>query len=95
MNKEQIIQKVAANTGYTAAAVEDIVAAFLDEVVVDLSMGEVIKIFPLGTLKPIRRAARLGRNPHTGEAVHIPERDTVVLKPSTVLMEMMKGGDEE
>ena len=95
MNKSDLVINISARTGYTGAAVEDIMNAFLDEIVVDLVDGESIKIFPLGILKPVKRASRLGRNPRTGEKVQIPERMTVVLKPSTTLIEMMKGGDND
>ena len=94
MNKNEIVTNVAANTGYTVLAVEEIFNALLDEIVADLSSGEAVKVFPLGILKPVVRAARLGRNPRTGEEVPIPERMTVILKPSTALIEMMKGEDE-
>ena len=95
MNKNDIITNIVANTGYTVTAVTDIVNAFLDEVVVDLSSGENIRLFPLGILKPVKRSARLGRNPRTGEEVPIPETTTAVLKPSTALLEMMKGGNDD
>lgn len=39
----------------------------------------------LGKLAIVTRSAREGRNPKTGEAVHIPARATVKFKPSSEL----------
>ncbi|MHB1684353.1 MAG: HU family DNA-binding protein [Bacilli bacterium] len=37
----------------------------------------------VGKLKPATRAARTGRNPHTEQAIDLPEKETVKLVVST------------
>lgn len=40
----------------------------------ELKNGRSVKLGNFGTFEPKQRAARTGRNPHTGEAVPIPAR---------------------
>ena len=44
----------------------------------------------IGTLAVTETAARLGRNPHTGQPVPIPPRKTIKLKVSKDLKEAME-----
>ena len=47
--------------------------------------GNEVVIPNVGTLRVVERAARVGRNIHTGEAVPVPARRTVVLAAATAL----------
>jgi DNA-binding protein HU-beta len=50
-----------------------------------LSNNREIKFPGFGTFKPKKRAARTGRNPHTGDKVPIPARIVPVFIPSDAL----------
>ena len=51
----------------------------------ELAAGGEVPLPGLGKLKTKDRAARMGRNPRTGEAVTIPARRVVVFAPSKKL----------
>ena len=51
----------------------------------ELTAGGEVPLPGLGKLKTKDRAARMGRNPRTGEAVTIPARRVVVFAPSEKL----------
>jgi integration host factor subunit alpha len=53
-----------------------------------------IKISGFGRLEVVRRKARMGRNPYTGEKIPIPEKATVVLRPSPVLLRRLAAGSD-
>lgn len=47
-----------------------------------LLAGEEVTFPEVGKLKPVKRAARIGRNPATGAAVNIPAKTAIVFKQS-------------
>ena len=52
-----------------------------------LKDGDSISISGFGSFKPVERAARKGRNPRTGEEIHIPKSVAVKFTPSKTLKE--------
>lgn len=74
MNKDGLIGIVAGDTGYSRNAVAAIIESTLTNITFAVSRGNKVKLSGFGTFEPKHRAARTGRNPHTGEAVHIPAR---------------------
>ena len=57
----------------------------------EVSPVEAERVLPgIGTLAVTETAARLGRNPHTGQPVPIPPRKTIKLKVSKDLKEAME-----
>ena len=81
MNKIDIADRVAAETGIAKDKAEDAVNAILAEVKQALSKGESIIIRRFGSFRVRDKNTRLGRNPKTGEEVEIPERRVVRFKP--------------
>ena len=55
----------------TKAAAERIVEAVLDVITKTMSRGEDVAITGFGTFRVAKSAAREGRNPKTGETIHI------------------------
>ena len=47
-----------------------------------ISNGDKVVISGFGNFELVDRAPRIGRNPHTGEAVPIPSKKTVKFSPS-------------
>ena len=68
MNKAELIAAVAENAELTKKDAEKAVKAFI-EVVTD--EGEKVQVVGFGTFEVAERAAREGRNPHTGEPMPI------------------------
>lgn len=74
----------------TTGRVVDAVLAHFSEA---MTGGEEITIAGFGTFGTKTMSPRIGRNPHTGESVGIPERVVPSFKPSPVLRERMKKPD--
>ena len=72
MNKQELINSVAAETGLSkkdsAAALDAVTAA----IAASLSKGEPVRLLGFGTFDVKNRAARTGKNPKTGETIQIP-----------------------
>ena len=66
---------------------ETILADFIGNIVKHLKKGERIRIGGLGILQVRKRAARMGRNPATGEAIQIKASKKVAFRASKELKE--------
>ena len=82
MTKAQMIAKVEEATNCGKKVASELVSAYEDALLTALKSGDEYRIQGLGTLKPVTRAARTGRNPQTGDAITIPEKKTVKLSVS-------------
>ena len=93
MNKTEMAKKLAKKTGMTqgdAAGVID--AIFSTEagegiIAVELDAGRKVSISGFGTFETRRQSARMGRNPATGEAIHIAARTVAKFRPAKGLKE--------
>lgn len=54
-----------------------------------LEKGETVSISGFGSFKPVKRAARKGRNPQTGKEIQIAESTSVKFTPSKTLKERL------
>lgn len=77
MNKQELIDTIAARSGDTKAATADLVNAVLEVVASAISQGESVQLVGLGTFSVGQRAARTGRNPATGAEIQIAAAKTV------------------
>ena len=88
MTKAKIIKlvKCEMETGMKAGRkLAEAAEAIVESVFLELRKGMIleghVKLPNLGTLRVVTRAARMGRNPHTGEPVSIPEKKGVKFTP--------------
>lgn len=91
ITKENLISIVSRDTGYGSSMVRVIVESTVRNITKTVSRGHKVQFSGFGTFEPKRRAARTGRNPHTNEPVHIPERVLPVFKPSKDFKESLSG----
>ena len=71
MNKSELIEQVAAKTDMRKTEAADAVDAVLKTIEDHLSRGAEIAITGFGKFHVAERGARTGRNPRTGERIHI------------------------
>src|SRR5947208_3295893 len=71
MNRRELVNAIAAHTGQNSKDVDATLAGFTDVVTAVAAKGEAVSIS--GFAKFVRRdsPARMGRNPATGEQIHI------------------------
>ena len=72
MNKTELISMAAENAGLTKKDTERVINAAIDAITAALVKGEKVQISGFGTFETKDREARVGRNPHTKEAIEIP-----------------------
>ena len=71
MNKSELVAAIAEKAELSKKDAEKAVKAFTDTVAEQLKAGEKIQLVGFGTFEVAERAAREGRNPLTGESLHI------------------------
>lgn len=77
MNKQELIDAVAASTGETKAATGAAIDAILDVVTRAVTSGDSVQLVGFGSFSTGQRAARVGRNPATGQEIQIAAAKTV------------------
>ena len=85
MNKSELIAVVSQNAGLTKKDTERAINACLDAITASLRSGDKVQISGFGTFEVKDREARIGRNPHTKEAIDIPATSVPVFKASKAL----------
>ena len=85
MNKSELVDAIAKDTGLTKKDSEVAVKAFVEAVSKALSKGDDVQLVGFGTFSVGKRAARTGRNPKTGETIKIKASKSPKFKPGKAL----------
>ena len=72
MNKQELITKIAQDSGLTKADAERALDATVSAITHTLTSGDEVRLVGFGTFTTSERAKSEGRNPRTGEAIKIP-----------------------
>lgn len=89
MNKQDLVKKIAHDAEVTQRQASVMVDSMINIVMEAVANGEKVQLLGFGTFEAKQRAARVGRNPSTGEAVEIPETVIPVFKPGQEFKEMV------
>ena len=86
MTKAELIEKMAKDAGISKTAAGVALKSFMDGVTKALKKKEgKVTLVGFGTFSKVRRKARKGRNPQTGEAIKIKASKTVKFKAGKTL----------
>ena len=86
MNKTELVAAIAKKTELSK---KDAEKAFTDVVAEELKKGEKIQIVGFGTFEVSERAAREGRNPRSGEVMHIAASKAPKFKAGKALKDIV------
>ena len=87
MYKGDLISAVAAGTGLSKADAGRAIDATTSAIAGELSGGGSVSLVGFGTFSVSHRAARMGRNPATGESIHINASNVPKFKAGKALKE--------
>ena len=85
MTKAELIANVAKKAELTQKDTEAAVNAFFSTVQESLAAGENVQVIGFGTFEVRERAARVGRDPQTGEEIQIAAAKVPAFKPGKAL----------
>ena len=89
MNRKDFIDIIAHKTGVSKEDVQKVVDEGM-ATILNYVHKEDIRLEPLGKFKYKVKAARKAPNIHTGGTVFIPEKKTIVFKPSKVALRLLE-----
>ncbi len=90
MNKQELIAKIAKDTGVSKTAAAGAVDSFFDGITKALKKGDSITFVGFGTFKTSQRKARTARNPQTGAPIKIKARRVVRFSAGKALKNAVK-----
>jgi DNA-binding protein HU-beta len=86
MTKSELVEQMAKNAGISKSAANAALNSFTESITQALKEKDgKVTLVRFGTFSKIRRKARTGRNPQTGEAIKIKASNTVKFKPGKKL----------
>lgn len=92
MNKQELIEAVAASTGASKAVTGEALDAVIGAITRAVAKGEGVQLAGFGSFSQGRRAARTGRNPSTGEEMQIAAAKTVKFTAGKAFKDAVNGG---
>ncbi|WP_415912720.1 HU family DNA-binding protein [Neptuniibacter sp. QD37_11] len=87
MNKTELIDAIAKESGLTKGDSGKALTAALDAISNEMANGGSVQLIGFGTFSTKERAARTGRNPQTGAAIEIAAATLPAFKPGKELKE--------
>lgn len=85
MNKNELVAKVADQSGLSKKDAEKALAAVIDTITAALVAGDKVQLVGFGTFETKQREARTGRNPRSGETIEIPAANLPAFKAGKAL----------
>jgi len=92
MNKADVIDVIAEEADISKAAATAALSAFLDCVVSTLKKGDSLSLVGFGAFAVKNRAARVGRNPQTGEPIEIKAANVPGFKAGKAFKDAVNSG---
>ncbi|MBB5422637.1 DNA-binding protein HU-beta [Paraburkholderia sp. JPY158] len=91
MNKQELIDAVAAKTGTTKALAGETLDALIGTITAAVTQGDTVQLIGFGSFSTGARAARVGRNPSTGAEIQIPAAKTVKFTAGKAFKDTVNG----
>lgn len=92
MNKSELIDAVARNTGESKSTVGKVLDEVLDVIVSGVVTQGRVQLSGFGTFEARNRKARVARNPQTGEEIKVPATRVPAFKPGKAFKDSVKPG---
>ncbi|MCI0533217.1 HU family DNA-binding protein [bacterium] len=90
MNKQALVDIIHEKMGGTRAAADEVMETVISSIIKTLKSGDEVSIAGLGTFIVKNRAARMARNPRTGEQVQVAASRVPKFKPAKALKDAVK-----
>lgn len=90
MNKGELIDKVASEIGVTKKEGKKAVECVFETITGCLAKGDAVRLVGFGTFGTRQRAARMARNPRTGEKIQVKAMNVPFFKAGKELKNKVK-----
>ena len=90
MNKAELVEEVANQTGLTKRTSREAVDAMISAITDSLAREERVTLVGFGSFQVMERKARKGVNPQTRKTIQIPAKNVPKFKPGKGLREAVR-----
>ena len=87
MTKTELVAAISVKAGISKADAEKALNALQETIIEAVSRGEKVSLVGFGNFNQIKRSARKGRNPQTGEEIDIPASKAPKFSPGKAFKE--------
>ncbi|MFP4896614.1 HU family DNA-binding protein [Paraburkholderia sp. EG304] len=91
MNRQKLVDAVAAKTGTTKALAGETLDAVIGTITAAVTRGDTVQLVGFGSFSTGARAARVGRNPATGAEIQIAAAKTVKFTAGKAFKDAVNG----
>ncbi|MDR1908241.1 MAG: HU family DNA-binding protein [Holosporales bacterium] len=91
MNKGELVSSVSDKCGLTKVDAERALEAVFNSIVESLKQGDEVRLVGFGSFLCVDKPAAEGRNPRTGEKIHIPAHRSPKFRAGKLLKEALGG----
>jgi DNA-binding protein HU-beta len=91
MNRRELVAAIAAHTEQDPKAVDQTLRGFVDVVSATIKKGDPVVMSGFAKFVKVKRAARMARNPQTGEPVKVKASQKVRITPLKALKDVASG----
>ena len=89
MNKSELVAAIAEKAGVSKKDTEAMLKAFIETVEGAVKSGDKVQLIGFGTFEAKTRAARMGKNPRTGEQIKIAESKIPAFKAGKAFKDLL------
>lgn len=89
MNKAELVEAMAKKTEQTKKVTEESLNALIEVITEALAKEDKIQLVGFGSFEVVKRAARKGKNPQTGEELRIPASKAPKFKAGKALKDIV------
>ena len=89
MNKTELVEAMAKETGLSKKNTEAALKALTDTISKQLKKKDKVQLIGFGTFETAKRAARKGKNPQTGQEIAIPASISPKFKAGKALKDLV------
>jgi len=90
MNKNELVASIATEAELTKATAHEVLDSMIKTITSALKKNDTVKLTGFGNFSILKRSARKGRNPLTGEALNIAAKKVVRFKAGSELKEAVR-----
>ncbi|HSJ43640.1 MAG TPA: HU family DNA-binding protein [Euzebyales bacterium] len=91
MNKAELIDAAADRADIAKNSMSEALDAVLETITETVARGDKVTLTGFGTFERRHREARTGRNPQTGDEMHIPAQDSPAFKAGKAFKDAVNG----
>lgn len=92
LNKADLVEMLAENADLSKVAAGKVLNSLVDIITLSLRSGKTVSLLGFGTFSVKPRAARVGRNPKTGEPIQIQAANVPAFKAGKALKDAVNSG---